>query len=30
LREAQVNVPLSASHSCVWSQSWAQEQTPNL
>jgi len=30
LREAQVDVPLSTSHSCVWSQSWAQEQTPNL
>ena len=24
LREAQVDVPLSVSHSCVWSQSWAQ------
>ena len=24
LREGQVDVPLSVSHSCVWSQSWAQ------
>ena len=28
LREAQVDVSLSVSHSCVWSQSWAQWQTP--
>jgi len=28
LREAQVDVPLSFSYSCVWSQSWAQWQTP--
>jgi hypothetical protein len=24
MRKAQVDVPLSLSHSCVWSQSWAQ------
>jgi len=24
LSEAQVDVPLYVSHSCVWSQSWAQ------
>jgi hypothetical protein len=24
LREGQVDVPLSVSHSCVWSHSWAQ------
>jgi len=28
LRFAQVDVPLSVSHSCVCSQSWAQWQTP--
>jgi len=28
LREAQVDVPLSVSHSCVWSHSWALWQTP--
>jgi len=28
LREAQVDVPLSVSHTCVWSHSWALWQTP--
>jgi hypothetical protein len=29
LHNAQVDVPLSVSHSCVWPHCWAQEQTPN-
>jgi len=28
LREAQVDVPLSVSHTYVWSQCWALWQTP--
>ena len=28
LREVQVDVPLSVSHTCVWSHSWALWQTP--